>query len=196
VADKPCRIVLIGMMGSGKSTIGRLLSARLGWPYLDNDLLFERARGGESAHDVLAAVGVGGLRGGEAGALREGLSEPVPCIVGAAAGTIEDEQVRRELASAALVIWLDASPSTLARRARGAAHRPWLGDDAAGWMRRTLSERAPLYKSVADLIVNTQRRRPPSVVNQIIDWLGDQPGCMRLVDIGAESEDGGDHKPT
>jgi small GTP-binding protein len=48
---------------------------------------------------------------------------------------------------------------------------------------QTLAERAPLYKSVADLIVNTQRRRPASVVNQIIDWLGDQHGCMRLIKV-------------
>ncbi len=182
MAEKPCRIVLIGMMGSGKSTIGRLLASRLGWPYLDNDDLFQRMRGGENAREALEAGGVQQLRSGEALALRQGLLEAAPCIVGAAAGTIEDADVRRELGTNALVVWLDASPKTLARRARGAAHRPWLGSDAEGWMRKTLSERAPLYKSVADLIVNTQRRRPSSVVDQIIDWLGDQPSCMRLTE--------------
>jgi shikimate kinase len=185
--EKPCRIVLIGMMGSGKSTIGRLLSARLGWPYLDNDILFARAHGGESARLALATGGVEQLRGGEAMALRQGLAEPAPCIVGAAAGTILDEDARRELAAKAIVVWLDASPATLARRARGAAHRPWLDSDAESWMRRTLAQRAPLYKSVADLIVNTQRRRPASVVNQVIDWLGEQPGCMRLVEASTEA---------
>lgn len=186
--EKPCRVLLIGMMGSGKSTIGKLLAARLGWPYLDNDALFERSHVGETARQVLAAHGVEELRSGEALALRRGLTAPVPCIVGAGAGTIEDPDMRHELARGALVIWLDASPRTLARRARGAAHRPWLGNDAEAWMRETLSERAPLYKSVTDLIVNTQRRRPASIVDQIIDWLGDQPGCMRLIGERSPSE--------
>src|SRR5687767_8768567 len=132
------------MMGSGKSTVGRLLAVRTGWPYVDNDALLERLSG-ETAREVLAATGLDELRSAEARALRLGLSEPVPCIVGAAAGTILDDAARSEMAANALVVWLDAAPRTLARRARGAAHRPWLEGDAEGWMRSTLAERAPLY---------------------------------------------------
>ena len=168
------------MMGSGKSTIGRLLSTRIGWPYLDNDVLLERIRG-ETARATLASSGVEELRSNEARALRLGLDEPEPCFIGAAAGTVLDPEVRASMAARSLVIWLDASPATLARRARGASHRPWLETDAEAWMRKTLAERAPLYKSVADLIVNAQRRRPATIADQIIDWLGGQPGCMRLV---------------
>jgi len=169
-------------MGSGKSTIGRLLATRMGWPYLDNDVLLERMRG-RTARETLASAGVEALREDEAGALILGLDEPAPCFIGAAAGTVLDSRVRSAMTTKALVVWLDAGPRTLARRARGAAHRPWLDGDAEGWMRTTLIERAPLYKSVASLIVNTQRRRPASIADQIIDWLGDQPGCMRLVDV-------------
>lgn len=180
-AQRRCRLVLIGMMGSGKSTIGTLLSSRTGWPYHDNDALVGRLRG-ETAREVLAGSGEAELRRTEAQALQLGLTQPAPCVLGAAAGTVLDEQARRDMRERALVVWLDASPRTLAQRARNSLHRPWLGTDAEGWMRRTLSERAPLYKSVADLIVNTQRRRPASIVTEIIDWLGDQPECMRLVD--------------
>lgn len=172
--------MLIGMMGSGKSTIGRLLSSRMGWPYWDNDALVEKLRG-ETARELLAGSGEAELRQTEREALELGLGQPAPCILGAAGGTILDAQARALMRERALVVWLDAHPGTLARRARNALHRPWLAGDAEGWMRRTLQERAPLYKSVAGLIVNTQRRRPASVVTEVIDWLGDQPECMRLV---------------
>lgn len=185
--ERKCRVVLIGMMGSGKSTIGTLLSSRTGWPYHDNDALVARLRG-ETARELLAGSGEDELRRTEAEALRLGLAQPAPCVLGAAAGTILDSQARRDMSEGALVIWLDASPQTLARRARNSLHRPWLGTDAEGWMRRTLAERAALYKSVAHLIVNTQRRRPASIVTEIIDWLGDQPECMRLIDAPPAEE--------
>jgi shikimate kinase len=159
------------------------LTTRIGWPYIDNDVLLERLRG-MTARQTLAATGVEELREHEAHALMLGLDEPEPCFIGAAAGTVLDQKVRAAMSAKAMVVWLDANPATLARRARGAPHRPWLDDDAEAWMRATLAERAPLYKSVADLIVNTQRRRPASIADQIIYWLGDQPGCMRLITVG------------
>jgi shikimate kinase len=168
-----CRVVLIGMMGSGKSTVGRLLAKRTGWRYYDNDELLERLRG-ETANALLANEGVTELREGEADALRLGLRQPTPCIVGAPAGTILDESIRRALKKDALVVWLTGDPRTLARRARGAAHRPWLGGDAVAWMTETLAQRAPLYESVADLKVATDRRRPPGVAAQIAEWLEDR----------------------
>jgi shikimate kinase len=161
------------MMGSGKTTIGTLLAAQLGWPYYDNDELLARLRG-ESAKELLATEGVQELRAGEAAALSLGLREPPPSVVGAPAGTVMDEDARKALRERALVVWLTASPGTLARRARGAAHRPWLGGDAEAWMRTTLEERAPLYESVADVVVNTERRRPAAVASEIAAWVSER----------------------
>ena len=169
-ATKPCRVVLIGMMGSGKSTIGKQLGALMGWPYYDNDELLQMLRG-ETAKELLVNAGVTQLREGEAAALALGLKQPAPCIVGAPAGTILSEEIRDALRRESLVVWLTARPQTLARRARGAAHRPWLGGDAEGWMRQALAERAPLYESVANLRVNTERRRPQAAAAQIAAWL-------------------------
>jgi shikimate kinase len=162
--------VLIGMMGSGKTTIGRLLSALTGWPYFDNDALLAMLRG-ETARGLLAHEGVSELREGEAEALRAGLRQPPSCIVGAPAGTILEPDIRAELAREALVVWLTAGAKTLAERAKDAPHRPWLSGDAEAWMSATLAQRSPLYESVANLKVSTDEKTPQEVAAQIADWL-------------------------
>ena len=164
------------MMGSGKSTIGTLLARRTGWPYFDNDDLVEQL-GEMTARELLADVGAVGLRSTEGAALRLGLTKPAPAIIAAAAGTILEEENRRALRESALVVWLDAGPKTLARRARGGAHRPFLDNEPEDWMRSTLRERAPLYKQTADLTVSTQQRRPAGIATVILDWLADRVEC-------------------
>jgi len=169
-----CRVVLIGMMGSGKSTIGKLLAERTGWPYYDNDDLVKMLSG-DTPKGLLAHEGETELRATEADALLIGLQQPAPCILGAAAGTVLDEKMRTTLAGQATVVWLTADAKTLASRARGAAHRPWLDQDPVGWMTETLAQRAPLYESIADLTVSTERRSPEAIAGQIAQWLED--GC-------------------
>ena len=161
------------MMGSGKTTIGRELALITGWPYHDNDALLARLTGA-TAKGLLSDDGVGSLRTGEAGALELGLNEAAPCIVGAPAGTVMDARLRERMKRNALVVWLTAGSRTLARRARGAAHRPWLGGDADAWMTTTLAQRAPLYEALADLTISTERRRPHAVAQQIADWLAER----------------------
>jgi shikimate kinase len=175
-----CRVVLFGMMGSGKSTIGRLLSARTGWPYHDNDELLQREHG-LTARELLAAEDEAGMRHAEARALWRGLGLPEPCIVGAPAGTIADAENRALLKSAALIVWLRAAPETLAARAAGAEHRPWLQGKAEEWMRTTLAERDPLYASVADYSVDTDDRSPEATAEEIIAWLRTVDACGRWV---------------
>ena len=77
------------MMGSGKSTIGRLLSEATGWPYIDNDELVRRSRGA-TARQILAERGEDRLRDAESDALMLGIETPPPAVVGVAAGTILD----------------------------------------------------------------------------------------------------------
>ncbi len=165
-----CRVALVGMMGSGKSTIGRRLAASTGWPYVDNDELVVRAEGA-SARRIAARDGERDLRDAEAMALETGLEEPAPCVIGVAAGTVLDLRNRQLLRDRALVVWLDAEPATLARRAAGAPHRPWLDGDAERWMQHTLEARRPLYAEVADHRVDTAAASPDQAVASIIDWL-------------------------
>ncbi len=164
------------MMGSGKSTIGRAVAARTGWPYIDNDELVQRARG-MTARELLATAGEAELRRTEADALLLGLAQPEPVLIGAAGGTILEPAIRETLVTGALVVWLRTSPKTLAARARGAAHRPWLATDAEGWMRRTLAERTPLYESVANLSVRTEGRSVGKSAAEIVDWLAASSTC-------------------
>ena len=171
-----CRVVLVGMMGSGKSTVGRALSRATGWPLIDNDELLARIYE-KSAREILADEGEIALRAAEAEALRLGLTDPSPAIVDAAAGTILDGVIRAAL-QPELVAWLKASPEVLFARSAGAAHRPWL-DRGEDWFRTTVAQREPLYESVADVVVDTETTKAKDAANAILAYL---PGpCRQLL---------------
>jgi shikimate kinase len=171
-----CRVLLIGMMGSGKSTIGRLLSERTGWEYVDNDELVRRAHG-TTARALQAERGTDAMRAAEADALALGLALDPPAIVGVAAGVVLTEAHRRALDDGGVVVWLHAAPETLAARARDADHRPWLDGDAAAWMRETLAERGPMYRSVADLVLETDDEPPAASAERLHRWLAEDGRC-------------------
>jgi len=153
-SPSPPRVVLLGMMGSGKSSVGRALAERTGWPFVDNDALVERVTG-RTARQLLAEAGEDAMREAEASALRTGLGLAPPVIVATAAGTVLDPEARALIDAAGFVVWLRAPAEKLAARAVGSEHRPWLDGDAAGWFRTTLAERSSLYAAVADLEVDT-----------------------------------------
>lgn len=155
------------MMGSGKSSVGRALSRRTGWPFLDNDRLVERATG-LTARQLLEERGATAMREAESAALRTAVETRPPVIVATAAGTILDAGDRAVLAGSGLVVWLRASARALAARAVGAAHRPWLDDDPLGWFERTLAERDPLYAAVADLEIDTAATSAREAADEIL----------------------------
>ena len=164
------RVLLLGMMGSGKSSVGEALSERTGWPFVDNDVLVERATG-LTARELLAQQGEAAMRAAEAAALKTAIGLPSPVIAAMAAGTILDPDHRRRLSDGGFVVWLSAPAEVLAARAEGAAHRPWLDEDPLAWFRAARKERAPLYASVADLEVDTSRRTPEECADRILDAL-------------------------
>jgi shikimate kinase len=164
------RILLVGMMGSGKSSVGRALSARTGWPFVDNDTLVERASG-LTARQLLEQRGADAMRQAESAALRRAVETPGPVIAATAAGTILDAANRAILAGAGLVVWLRAPAAALAKRAVGAAHRPWLEDDPVGWFERTIAERDPLYAAVADLEIDTAATSARQAADKILAGL-------------------------
>jgi shikimate kinase len=164
------RVLLLGMMGSGKSSVGEALSRRTGWPFVDNDALVERATG-LTARALLARRGEAAMRAAEAAALETALGLPLPVVAATAAGTILDPDNRRRLASGGFVVWLRAPAEVLAARAVGADHRPWLDEDPVGWFRAALDEREALYASVADLEVDTHRLTPDEGAARIVEAL-------------------------
>jgi shikimate kinase len=123
--DARCRhIVIVGHMGSGKTTLGRGLAKRLGLPLCDSDEALLRDEG-TTARELQGRRGQVALHGLEAAHLLRALAAPEPCVICAAASTIDDEPCVAALSSPdVVVIWLRASPVTLATRHPGGQHRP------------------------------------------------------------------------
>ena len=167
------RVVLIGMMGSGKSTVGRSLSDRTGWPFVDNDALLLLRATGRTARQLLADEGEEAMRAAESAAMAEGLAMPPPVIVAVAAGTVLDPGNRRALEEAGRVVWLRAEPEVLGQRAEGTDHRPWVQADATAWAQRTLDARERLYASVSDLQVDTGTMSADEAADRILAFLRD-----------------------
>lgn len=182
----PCRVLLVGMMGSGKSTIGRLLAEATGWAHADNDELVLRATG-MTPRRLLGERGEAAMRHAESEALRVGLRQPPPAIVGVAAGVILDPADREALRDGGIVVWLRADADALAARAAGSDHRPWLDGDAYAWMTAALAEREPLYASVADHAVDTDAAPSTETAARIVDWLLAQAACAERVRSGERS---------
>jgi shikimate kinase len=131
---RPGHVVLVGMMGTGKTTVGRLLAEQLGRPFIDTDEAVE-ARTGRTVAELFEAVGERGFRAEESAVLAAVLADPTPAVVAAAGGSVLDpanRQVIREAGSVGgLVVWLRADVAVLARRVASGTHRPLLGDDPA-----------------------------------------------------------------
>jgi shikimate kinase len=166
----PVRILLVGMMGAGKSTVGHELAKLTGWRYLDNDELLQRAVG-KSARTVLETEGAAALRTAETAALTEGLGEEPPVIVSVAGGVVEDGADRDRIRSGGFVVWLRAPMAALAARVGTGADRPWLPPHPEAALRRLYSDREPLYAGVASIVVDVEDRTPAETARVILDQL-------------------------
>ncbi len=166
-APPPTRIILVGMMGSGKTTVGRELARRTGWQLLDNDDLVRALTGREPA-EIAVVDGEDALHDAEAAALADALRRPAPLIVGVAGAMVDRDDMRRALREGGHVVWLRARPETLRQRiGAGSDRRPEATDPA--WLASRVREREPLYGEVADQVIDVDRTRPPSVATAILD---------------------------
>ncbi|MFZ4719016.1 MAG: shikimate kinase [Ilumatobacteraceae bacterium] len=161
-------LVLVGMMGVGKTTVARVLSERLQRPVLDSDAMIEE-RTGRTVREIFAADGEPAFRTVETEVLRDALATSEPAIIAAAGGVVLSAENRALLkASGARVVWLCAQPSTLVERVRGGGHRPLLDDDPEGTLQRMFTERESLYREVADAIVLVDQRSISDVVEAVL----------------------------
>lgn len=162
-------IVLLGMMGSGKTTVGRALSRRSGWRYMDNDELV-RAVTGRAPEEIDATDGEDALHVAEAGALRHALSVPPPLIVGAAAWVVADPASVALLRGTPTVVYLRAQPETLrARIGPGHGRR----DDATDvtWLQARHAERDATYRALATVTIDTDELDPTEVAARVLEAL-------------------------
>src|SRR5437868_9085836 len=122
------KVVLVGMMGSGKTTVGRRLAQRLGWRYLDSDEQVEKDTG-RTVPEIMASDGEQAFRAEESRALADAVDAPGPLVLSAAGGTVLDPKNRELLRRAGTVVWLRARPDTLVARVGDGAGRPLLSPD-------------------------------------------------------------------
>jgi shikimate kinase len=163
------RVLLIGMMGAGKTTVGRELSAQTGWPYVDNDEILRRQTGREPA-EIRATEGEDVLHLAESDAFDEALGLEPPTIIGVAAATVLDPAAREALREGGHVVWLRAKPETLLERIGSGTGRREDATDPE-WLRKTARERQTLYASVASQIVDTDDKTPAEVAEEIRNGL-------------------------
>lgn len=161
-------VVLVGMMGAGKTTVGRSVASRLGVDFVDTDDLVE-ARAGKSVRDIFASDGEAAFRTLESQVLAESLKSPVDVVIAAAGGTVLSESNRAALREHAdVVVWLDADVSALGERASRGAHRPLLDGDVEDRLMALDGERRVLYQSVADVRLDTTGKGIDEVVQEVV----------------------------
>lgn len=160
------KAVLIGLPGSGKSTIGRRLAKTMGCALLDTDAAIEQ-RTGRSIPEIFATDGEPAFRRIEEEVIRDAL-EHHDGVVSLGGGAVTTPGVRDALAGHA-VVYLEISADEGVRRTGGSTVRPLLaGPDRAEKYRELMHQRVPLYRRVATIRVNTNRRNPGAVVRYIV----------------------------
>ena len=180
-------IVLVGMMGAGKSTVGQLLAERLGRRLVDSDDLVE-ARAGRTIREIFEGDGEPAFRTLETAALADALAAGDPLVVAAGGGVPLAEANRGALRrSGARVVWLRGEPRLLAERAALGGQRPLLDEDPEAAIRRLLGEREEHYRQVAGATVDVDGRSPDEVVEAIVEVLDDVRRVT--VSLGARSYD-------
>ena len=166
-----CNLALIGLRGTGKSTVAGELAARLEWPWLDADDELQR-RDGRRIAEIFSQSGERFFRDLEAEVVADlaGRSRHVLALGG---GAVLREANRLALSRRCIVVWLRAAVDELVRRieddVRSADLRPSLTElDAAAEMRAVLQQRRPLYEAAADYWVDTGGKSPASVADEIL----------------------------
>lgn len=164
----PGHLVLVGLMGTGKSTIGRIVAERLGRRFCDSDQEIER-RTGKTVREIFAAEGEQAFRDLETEVLRDALAEAEPSVIAAAGGVVLRTTNREALrAAGSRVVWLLADPEVLIERVSSGPHRPLLDGDPETVLRRMATDREELYREVADAIVSVDGRSIHEVVEAVM----------------------------
>jgi shikimate kinase len=173
------RLLLIGMMGVGKTTVGMLLAERLGWGYLDSDVQVAQATG-RSVADIFSEGGQRAIRVQETRALMKAVSSPAPMVISVAGGAVLSEENRALLSRSGVVVWLRARPETSAERIGDGHGRPPLGDDPAAALSALYEARAPFYAELASVTVDVDDLAPQAVAERV---LGDRV-LIDTLDLG------------
>lgn len=161
------KLVLIGLPGSGKSTVGRQLARRLGLPFNDSDHVIEQ-RLGCSIRDYFEREGEAAFRDVEESVIQE-LTQAESGVLATGGGVVLRPINRQRLRQAGHVIYLRSTPGEVFRRLRHDRNRPLLQvDDPLARLRSLYEERDPLYRETAHFVIETGRPSVSTLVNKIL----------------------------
>lgn len=159
-------VVLVGMMGVGKSTVGRRLAQRLSLPFADADLEIERAAGCSIA-DIFEFHGEASFREGERRVIKRILEGP-PLVISTGGGAFIDPETHKRIRAKALSIWLRADLNTVVKRVKHNTNRPLLKDgDPRTILEKLMIDRDPTYAK-ADIVVDSGDTAVEKVVDVIL----------------------------
>ena len=164
-------IVLIGLTGSGKTTVGKRLAKQLECSFVDSDdVVLEIA--GKTVREIFEQQGEQSFRTLESKALEMIFAEHSPRVIAAAGGAVLAEQNRHVIKdSKSTVVWLDVEPSNLLRRVTVGSHRPLLDDDAPATLTAMSKARRGLYAELADLQLDANGHDIKGIVKTILTYV-------------------------
>lgn len=167
----PCRLALVGLMGAGKSQVGRRLAAILSWPFWDADRLIE-AREGHRVSEIFRRKGEDAFRRFETILLAELCAKPPPFVAALGGGIVESAAHRDMLRASFYVVWLQVSPARAALRVGTGEGRPLLeGRSPSEVLADLHARREPLYREVANLCIQTNTASVGEVARDIAEAL-------------------------
>jgi shikimate kinase len=163
-------LVLVGLMGAGKTTVGERCAERLGRPFVDTDDVVE-AVARRSVREIFAEAGESTFRQLERDAVRDATAAPSPIVLACGGGAVLDPENRRHLREAGTVVWLRAVPAVLAERVGAdGVERPLLAPrGAVATLERLAVVRAAAYEAVADVTVDTDGRTIDEVADAVLE---------------------------
>jgi shikimate kinase len=166
-------LVLVGLMGAGKTTVGRRCAKRLDRDFVDlDDLIMTHAA--MSIEDIWRESGEQRFRDLEREVVADVCASPVPLVIACGGGTVVDAENRRRLQEVGTIVWLRAPTAVLAARVGNDARRPLLAGDPAGALARLAELRAGAYAEAADAVVDTDDRPVNAVAAAVIDAFAEQ----------------------
>jgi shikimate kinase len=165
-------LVLIGLMGAGKTTVGRRCAKRLGRDFVDLDEEII-GRAAMSIEDIWRERGEEQFREVEREVVVDVCASPVPLVIACGGGTVVDPESRQRLRAVGTIVWLRAPVAVLAARVGHDARRPLLAGDPSGALARLAELRAGAYAAAADAVVDTEGRDVKAVADAVLAVIGE-----------------------